>query len=278
MTKTIVTHLSPDLDAVTSIWLIKKYLPQWKEAQVVFVASSSLWNEIAVDSDPDIIYVDTGMGKFDHHQTTDFTCATKKVFNFLNNQGSIPSKYVEGLSRFVTLITQLDHFAEVTYPEAASDRYDICLHQLVGTLKYVLGSDNRVVECMLPLLESAQTLFVNKVRAEAEIKKGYVFDSVWGKSIIVSTENKEVMKLAQKMGYMLVVTKTEDRGYVRIKIPPFLKQDLEPLYKKIIKADPKAYWYFHVSKHMLLNDPTQKPNSIPSSLSLKQLVALIKNI
>lgn len=276
--KTIVTHLSPDFDAVASIWLIKRYFPQWQNAQIVFVSSGSLWNEIAVDSDPDVIYVDTGLGKFDHHQTISHTCATKKVFNFLNNEGHIPSKYIDGVSRLVNLITQLDHFAEVTFPDASADRYDICLHQLVGTLKYVVGSDSRVVECMLPLLESAQALFVNKVRAESEIKNGYIFESKWGKSIIISTDNKEAMKLAQKMGYMLVVTKTIEKGYVRIKIPPFVKQDLDPLYSKIIKADPKAYWYFHVSKHMLLNDPTQKPDSIPSSLSLKQLVALIKEI
>jgi len=276
--KTIVTHLSPDLDAIAAVWLTKQYLPHWQDAQVVFVSSGSLWNEIAVDSDPDVIYVDTGLGKFDHHQTTDHTCATKKVFNYLKYEGNIPSKYVDGLSRLVALITQLDHFAEVAFPEASADRYDICLHQLVGTLKYVVGSDDRVVLSMLPLLESAQTLFVNKVRAESEIKDGFIFNSRWGKSIIISTDNKEAMKLAQKMGYMLVVTKTRDKGYVRIKIPPFVKQDLEPLYQKIIKVDAKAYWYFHVSKHMLLNDPAQKPDSIPSSLSLQQLVALIKNI
>jgi len=276
--KTIVTHLSPDLDAVTSVWLIKKYLPKWQDAKVAFVASGALWNEIAVDSDPDIIYVDTGLGKFDHHQTTDRTCATKKVFNFLQYHEYIPSKYIEGLSRFVTLITQLDHFSEVSFPEPASDRYDICLHQLTGTLKYVVGSDERVIECILPILESAQALFVNKVIAESEINKGYIFNSKWGKSIIISTDNKEAMKLAQKMGYMLVITKTLNKGFVRIKIPPFIKEDLQPLYEKIIKADPKAYWYFHVSKHMLLNDPTQKPDSVPSSLSLKQLVALVKEI
>lgn len=276
--KTIVTHLSPDLDAIASVWLIKRYLAGWREANVAFVSSGSLWNEIAVDSDSDIIYVDTGHGKFDHHQTTDHTCATKKVFNFLQNQGSIPSKFIDGLTRFVSLITQLDHFAEVTFPDPASDRYDISLHQLIGALKYVVGSDTKVVESMLPLLESAQTVFVNKVRAEEDIKNGFIFESKWGKSIIISTENKEAMKLAQKMGFMLVVTKTAEKGYVRIKIPPFVKSDLEPLYQKILKADPKAYWYFHVSKHMLLNDPTQKPDSVPSSLSLKQLVAIIKEI
>lgn len=276
--KTIVTHLSPDLDAIASVWLIKRYNPGWMGANVAFVSSGGLWNEIAIDSDPDVIYVDTGLGKFDHHQTTDHTCATKKVFNFLHNQGSIPSKCIEGLSRLVTLITQLDHFAEVSFPDPASDRYDICLHQLTGALKYVVGSDAKVVESMLPLLESAQTVFVNKVKAEQDIKDGFIFDSKWGKSIIISTDNKEAMKLAQKMGFMLVVTKTMEKGYVRIKIPPFIKEDLEPLYQKILKNDPKAYWYFHVSKHMLLNDPTQKPDSVPSSLSLKQLVALIKEI
>lgn len=35
--KLIVTHHSPDLDAITSIWLIKRFLPGWEKARVQFV-------------------------------------------------------------------------------------------------------------------------------------------------------------------------------------------------------------------------------------------------
>ena len=35
--KVVVTHSSPDLDAIASVWLIKKFLPGWEEATVQFV-------------------------------------------------------------------------------------------------------------------------------------------------------------------------------------------------------------------------------------------------
>ncbi len=276
--KTIVTHMSPDLDAIASIWLIRRFLPGWEDSQTVTVASGSLWNSIAVDSDPDALYVDTGLGKFDHHQTTEKTSAAKKVFTYLLHKGFIPSKSEEGLARLIKLMVELDHFSEVDYPDPASDRYDLCLHQLIGTLKYIVGSDTRVIETTLPFLDSALALFSNKVSAEKQISEGFIFKSAWGKSIVLLTDNKEAMKLAQKKGFQLVVTKDKAKGYVRIKIPPTVQKDLEELYQKILQKDPKAYWYFHVSKHMLLNDSTQRPDSNPSTLSPSQLIALIKEI
>ena len=33
----IVTHTSPDMDAITSVWLIRKFLPGWEDAQLKFV-------------------------------------------------------------------------------------------------------------------------------------------------------------------------------------------------------------------------------------------------
>src|SRR3989344_449769 len=35
--KIIVTHSSPDLDAITSAWLIKRFLPGWEDANIQFV-------------------------------------------------------------------------------------------------------------------------------------------------------------------------------------------------------------------------------------------------
>ncbi|OGK62497.1 hypothetical protein A2334_05675 [Candidatus Roizmanbacteria bacterium RIFOXYB2_FULL_38_10] len=276
--KTVVTHMSVDLDAITSLWLIKTFLPLWEEADIVFAASGSLWNNVVVDSDPDVIYVDTGLGKFDHHQTTEHTCASKRVFEYLCKEGHIDKKIQNGLERLILLVTDLDHFAESSYPDAPSDRYDLSLYQLVGALKYTVGSDSTVVNLTFPFLEAALQVFVNKVKAEKEIKNGYILQSRWGKSILILTNNKEAMKLAQKMGFALVVTKDPDKGFVRIKIPPSVKEDLTPLYEKIKQEDPKAYWYFHVSKHMLLNDASQKPSSIPSSLTLPKLIEIINSL
>ena len=86
--KIIVTHNSPDWDAITSVWLLKRFLPGWEKAVVEFVPAGEksekrnpsaslrargLENRIeeAIEKvgDEEIVHVDTGLGPLDHHQT-----------------------------------------------------------------------------------------------------------------------------------------------------------------------------------------------------------------
>jgi hypothetical protein len=48
--KTIVTHMSVDLDAVTSAWLVRKYFPGWQEAQFAFVPIEQTLNNLPPDT------------------------------------------------------------------------------------------------------------------------------------------------------------------------------------------------------------------------------------
>jgi len=44
--KIIVTHISPDWDAISSVWLLKKYLAGWQEAEVRFVPAGQRVGEL----------------------------------------------------------------------------------------------------------------------------------------------------------------------------------------------------------------------------------------
>ena len=132
--KIIVTHLSPDLDAITSVWLIKKYLPDWNDAQIKFVPSGTTLDDQLPDSDKNIVHVDTGMGKFDHHQTNNYTSATKLVYKYLAGRDLIEEKEIKALEKIVEYVNSTDHFAEVFYSEPDSDRYDFMIRQLVDGL------------------------------------------------------------------------------------------------------------------------------------------------
>ncbi len=85
--KLIVTHMSPDLDAISSSWLIKRYLPEWESADHDFVPAGQTLNGMQPDSDPNVIHVDTGLGRFDHHQLSEKSSATKRVFDYLTESG-----------------------------------------------------------------------------------------------------------------------------------------------------------------------------------------------
>src|SRR5574340_521516 len=95
--KILVTHDSPDLDGGTSIWLIKRFLPNWQNAKVFYVPAGERLNPskppslsvIEKTKDDEIIHVDTGMGALDHHQTgDDNVCAASLTWDYVKSQSS----------------------------------------------------------------------------------------------------------------------------------------------------------------------------------------------
>ncbi|MBI4004622.1 chromate resistance protein [Candidatus Roizmanbacteria bacterium] len=276
--KTIVTHIHPDLDAITSIWLIKRFLPDWQDADIAFVSAGATYKNLPPDGDPDIIHVDTGLGKFDHHQTDEFTSATKRVFTYLGDKHSITDPSIEALEHIVQQVTEIDHFAEANYPEPTHDRYDFMLTQLIEGLHNLMKDNTSVVNYVLTLLDALLILFENKTKAEHEIKTGFVFESKWGKTLAIETKNEEVMKLALKIGYGMVIRKDPEKGNIRIKTLPKKEMDITPIYKIMQKLDPQATWFLHASKNILLNGSSKGPTMIPSVLPLKKVIEIVRGI
>jgi hypothetical protein len=271
--------MSPDIDSITSVWLVKKFMPGWSDAEIKFVAAGSTLDSKPVDSDPDVIHVDTGFGRFDHHQTSDHTCASKLVFEYLSQESLLKDRQKPALEKLVREVTEFDHFGEVFFPDPASDHYEFMIHKIIeGGLKSILKDDLVINQAVFPFLDALLNIFMKKDNAREEIKKGFVFNSHWGKTLIMETRNEETAKLAMKMGYCLVVKKDPDRGNVRIKTIPGKKYDLTPLYEKILKADKIGTWFMHASGNMLLNSSSKNPNFIATTLTVKRLVEIIKGI
>ena len=276
--KTIVTHLSPDLDAIASVWLIKKYFPDWNNAQIKFVPSGTTLDDQLPDSDKNIIHVDTGMGKFDHHQTNDYTSATKLVYKYLIGRDLIEEREIKALKKVVEYVNSTDHFAEVFYSEPDADRYDFMIRQLVDGLKVINREESKLIETVFQLLEAVLIVFKNKVNAEEEIKNGFVFQSYLGKSLAIESKNEEAVKLALKKGFALVVRRHPEVGFTRIKTLPDKKFSLKKIYENILKIDKKGSWFFHISEHMLLNGSSGNPKLVPTSLSLNKIIEIVKSI
>lgn len=276
--KTIVTHLSPDLDAISAVWLIKRFLPGWKNARLSFIPAGSTYENKPVDRDPEIMHVDTGLGKFDHHQTPAYTSATRLVFEYLLKEELVEAKSEKALERMVTYINSIDHFGEVYFPDPLSDRYEFGLHQISESLKSIVSSDHELCVYLSPILDALVIQFSRRILAEEELKKGYVFRSRWGKSIAIETFNSETSKVAQKSGYILVITREPKKGHMRIRTLPEKKYDLSVMYKKIKVKDQRGTWFLHASKTLLLNASSKNPNFIPTSLSLKDVIEIAQSI
>lgn len=229
--KTIVTHIGPDLDAITSIWLVKMFWPGWEEAALAFVPAGKTLDGKPLDDNPEILHVDTGMGKFDHHQSDADTCAAKLVYEQISQmKGEDPA-----LGRLVSVVNDIDHFREVYFSDPTADHYELGLVSAIDGWRLMYSQDPlKVVALGMDTLDGIYKTFQNKVAAEGELKeKGSEFKTTWGKAIGIETGNDETVHLAQKMGYVVVVRKDPKKGSVRIKSLPREDIDLTPLYNKL---------------------------------------------
>jgi len=320
--KIIVTHTSPDWDAIGSVWLLRKYLPGWHDAKVEFVPAGQRYKnqELRITNQEEVIenygsdeviHVDTGLGPLDHHQTSDRSVSgTSRVWDYVKLQranlpvgkagGEGQSEKVkdrdEAIGRIVQYIVDTDHFKEVFFDNPASDYHEFSILGLLEGLKlYKPDEDDYYVEFGIECLESLLRTFENRIWAEEEIKKAQKFQTRWGKGLAFETINDTVLKLAQKMGYVLVVRKDPRKGYVRIKARPTgemsnvkypmsndkLKHedvDLTLAYEKLSKIDPEATWFLHVSKKMLLNGTPKNPKMVPTKLTLSDIIQVLETI
>ena len=278
-TKTLVTHIFPDLDAITSLWLFDRYDDDFAKANFEFVPAGGTFEGKSVDSDPDIVHVDTGLGRFDHHHTNERTCAAKLVFEYLLDSKKIKSKDIPALERLTELVIQIDQFEDFFWPEAANDRFDLGLNSLLDYLK-LSGSlnDKELVFQGFSLLDALLAGLKFKVKAEQEIKDGIEFTSTFGRTLAVETRVSAVNKLAQKLGFALVVRKEPGTGFVSLKSQPKPELDLSPAFTALKLADPKADWYFHPSKHIILNGSRHNRSVKASRLSLQEVIEVIKKL
>lgn len=278
MGKLIVTHHHPDLDAIFAAWLLKTFLKEeYGEAAFAFVPAGQTYKNKPVDADGDVVHVDTGGGRFDHHdKERQEMSAGELVYNHLvEKQPHLgEEKALMWMSEFVT---EIDHFGEYFWPEPLNIRYAFMLSSIVPSL-HLLGeySNKEVVEMVFVMLDGVYKLLKDYQKAKEDIEKGReVESSEWGRMLVLESGADSAMKVAQKMGYDVVLRKDPRTGFVKIKSAPKPEIDLEPLYDKIAAAEKSDRWFFHPSGHMILNGSNKNPESEPTSLELEEIVEMI---
>lgn len=272
MTKIIVTHHRPDLDALVSIWLLKRFDEGFEEAQVNFVPAGETFRGAPADDDSDVIHVDTGLGQFDHHQKKSFSCAASLCFSQISKKGKVESFDKKVLKRMIAQVTEIDNGREISWPEPTSDRYAFMLHNFI----FVSSDDQASLEMALVSLDRIFQHLKNVVRAEEEIKKkGKEFETRWGKALGVRTSNDQVLTVGEKLGYVLVVKQDPQTGHTRIFARWDGKVDLRKAYTALKKADKWGTFYLHPSRCLILNGSRNNPRMVPTKLSLEKIMQII---
>ena len=151
---TIVTHYNPDLDAITSVWLIKRFLPGWQDAEVKFVPAGKTLDNQLVDSDPQILHVDTGLGRFDHHATSDENqCAAKLMYQYIQTQKDRQEGWHdEALERMCEVVCFYDHFLEVKLADILADYHLFDAVSVIDGLKMIYpDNDMKIIDIGLEI-------------------------------------------------------------------------------------------------------------------------------
>lgn len=298
--KRIVTHTSPDMDAIASVWYIKRYLPGWETADIRFVPAGSrlgnltdekaqkLTDPIEIIGGNEVIQVDTGMGPLDHHQTSSKkVCGASLTWEYVKknmSQNSLNPEKLEALNRIADYVIQVDHFKEVFRTEPLANYNNFSIVDILDGLKYQNpNSDIYYVDFISLCLDALVHDLENLVWAEKEIKeKGIEFETKHGKGLAIETINDTVIKLGQLMGYIIVVRRDPRKGYVRIKTKPDEAEkigiNLSLTAEKLRKMDPNATWFLHVSNKMLLNGTPKNPKMKPTKLTLAQIIEVLKKV
>ncbi len=284
--KLLVTHRSPDLDAISSLWVLKRFDARtYADAKLFFVnAGDSVDLRTASDmgfSPEDITHTDTGLGEFDHHQQDrgmQRICATSLVVDYVTHIH--PELEEDDALKFISeYVTAIDHFEENAWENATDLKYQCMIHNLIDGFREAGAQDDEmVVHFGFQCLDAAYTSVKQQIEAQKEIdEKKQEFETKWGKALAIESSNDEVMKIAQKSGYVVAVRKDPHRGDIRIKAVPGKNIDLTPIANTIMKMDTVGRWYFHPAKTMLLNGSSKEDaNRKPSPLTLAEVMEVFR--
>lgn len=281
----IVTHHSPDLDAIGACWLLKRFdAVHYADAKIAFVNPG---DQIRLEEAEkfgfqlhEITYVDTGLSEFDHHQPNraiQFISASSLVRDYIIK---IHPEYQDDktLKELIDLITEIDHFGEVHWPDCNNNRYVLMIHEIIRGIEFVdPHNDDTQLNFGLKCLDYAYAALKQSIKADEVIaQKGIEFEIKIGKCIAILTRNDDTIKRAQKMGYVLVIRKDSSLGHIRIKVRPDVKLYLDQAYTKIKEKDRTGSWFFHPNRQMLINGSRKHHRQTASPLKLEEVIDIMK--
>lgn len=285
--KLIVTHHAPDLDAIGAAWLLKTFDTQhYADAKFAFVnpgekISSQEIARLQI-SPKDVTHVDTGLGRFDHHQPErgrQHVSAASLVHEYLCQlHPELEQDHALGI--LVDFITETDHFEEIYWPQADHYRYNFMLHQLIRGLEFLeLHNDDSQLHFGFTCLDGTYANLKQQVKAKDILEsKAEYFETRVGKCMAVETRNDDTIKLAQKQGCVIAIRKDPKEGHIRIKARPDAALDLKDVVVEIDKIDHVGTWYYHPSGKMLINGSRKHRDQQPSSLSLQEIITIIHKV
>jgi hypothetical protein len=236
-----------------------------ENADLQFVPAGTTLHNLATDSNPRVIHVDTGGGRFDHHQRASRElCAAELVRRAIRPND-------RALQRIVNQVCRIDNAVAI-----GNDNGFFNINALIAG--YNLLYPNRphhVAQAMFPNLDAWYEHEARQIRLEEAFARRLEFDTQWGLGIAMESEDGASSKLAYSHGAILYAYR-DGHGWMGIAAQSRSRVDLSPVYQGLRVVDYDADWYLHPNKRLLLCGTAKAPPRTPSRLTLPQLVRVIQ--
>ena len=261
---TIVGHLAPDLDCLTAIWILIHF-GGLVNTDLRFVPAGATLGDLPADSDRHVIHVDTGGGRYDHHQRRSrHLCAAELVRRAVAPNDS-------ALERMVQQVCQID---SATAPAGEQGFFNIS--SLIAGYNLLFPTrPQHVAFAMFPNLEAWHAHELRQLRLEAAFARRLEFDTPWGLGIAMESEDGGSSKLAYGHGAVLYAYR-DGHGWMGVAAQSRSDVDLSPIYQDLRQVDQGADWYLHPNRRLLLCGTAKAPPRAPSRLTLAELVRVIQ--
>lgn len=268
--KTLITHINPHLDDICGIWLLKKFHPEYKDAQVDFISASHKGEQ---ETDKRI-FVGTGGGKFDEHKEgLENTCSASLVFDFLKSEGFLPKGAVtiKALEELIEWNLLID-----TGKAPASEFSQFSIQSIIRPKNGNKETSKRAVELGEEILNRLLEVLKNKQQSLKDWENKIEFKTKFGKTIAVKSEFVDRAFCKQQNSDLFLIYNPKNLS-VQFFTPSF-EIDLESIYKKVRQLDKDASWFLHQSHHMVICGSASAPDSKPTKLSFEELIEAVKSL
>lgn len=263
---TIVGHLAPDLDCLAAIWLLLRF-GGMAEARLEFVPAGATWEGRPTDADPRVVHVDTGGGRYDHHQRkAQNLCAAELV------RRAVAARDV-AIERMVRQVGLID---SARAPADALGFFNINA-LIAGYNQLYPAGPQQVAQAMLPNLDAWYAHEARQLRLEQAFAQRLEFATPWGLGIAMDSADGGSSRLAYGQGAVLYAYR-DAQGWMGIAAQARSSVDLTPVYHALLALDQGADWYLHPSCRLLLCGSPKAPARTPSRLSLPELVQVIQRL
>lgn len=273
--KTIVTHNNPHLDEIMCIWMVQRFLSGWESCRVKYVATNPKGGSVAgSDENPDLMYIGVGRGKFDEHKGNIEDSATTLVYKFLTREKKITLGKIEAaaLAELVNYINDEDHGRHITAPLA-----EFTMGSVNAFLPRVGYTSAGILNFGSVYFDGVYECLIEKHKLAADWKRAKVFKTKWGKAVALQTtvNAKSVLRRATGEGIEIAVIVNPENKFHSIRAIPKSLIDLSTAFARAHEAEPRAEWYLHHSKKMLICGSDVAENKSLSKFSLEKMMALI---